>query len=102
MTSRVWYQSFVHPAQQAPYIERLQALLDEVAGRDARFEVHGLDPPDHSFHPLTEFRCASQVIGNALQAEKEGYAAVVLGHCQEPGLLEVRRAVDYPAVALGE
>ncbi len=102
MTSRVWYQSFVHPVQQAPYIERLQALLNEVAGADVRFEVHGLDPPDHSFHPLTEFRCASQVIGNALQAEKEGYDAFVLGHFQEPGLLEIRSSVDIPVIALGE
>ena len=102
MTSRVWYQSFVHPAQQAPYIERLQGLLNEVAGPDVRFEVHGLDPPDHSFHPLTKFRCASQVIGNALQAEKEGYDAFVLGHFQEPGLLEIRSSVDIPVIALGE
>ena len=28
---RIWYQSFVHPTEQAPYIERLQALLDGVA-----------------------------------------------------------------------
>jgi Asp/Glu/hydantoin racemase len=102
MTSRIWYQSFVHPVQQAPYIERLQALLSEVASPDARFEVYGLDPPDHSFHPLTEFRCASQVIRNALQAEKEGYDAFVLGHFQEPGLLEIRSSVDIPVVALGE
>src|SRR5258708_37445250 len=102
MTSRIWYQSFVHPVQQAPYIERLQALLNEVAGPDATFEVRGLDPPDHSFHPLTEFRCAFQVIGNALRAEKEGYDAFVLGHFQEPGLLEIRSSVDIPVVALGE
>jgi len=102
MPSRVWYQSFVHPVQQAPYIERLQALLNEVASPGARFEVHGLDPPDHSFHPLTEFRCASQVIANALQAEKEGYDAFVLGHFQEPGLLEIRSSVDIPVIALGE
>ena len=102
MTSRIWYQSFVHPVQQAPYIERLQALLNEVAGSDTRFEVRGLDPPDHSFHPLTEFRCASQVIGNALQAEKEGYDAFVVGHFQEPGLLEIRSSVDIPVIALGE
>lgn len=102
MPSRVWYQSFVHPVQQAPYIERLQALLNEVASPGARFEVHGLDPPDHSFHPLTEFRCASQVIGNALRAEKEGYDAFVLGHFQEPGLLEIRSSVDIPVIALGE
>ena len=45
--ARVWYQSFVHPVEQAPYIERLQALLDGVASPGVRFEVHGLDPPDH-------------------------------------------------------
>ena len=44
--ARVWYQSFVHPIEQAPYIERLQALLDKVASPGVRFEVRGLDPPD--------------------------------------------------------
>jgi hypothetical protein len=75
---RIWYQGFVHPVEQAPYIERLQAMLAQVAGTDVHFEVHGLDPPDHSFHPLTEFRCANQVIRNALEAEQSGYDAFVL------------------------
>ncbi len=38
--ARIWYQSFVHPAEQAPYIERLQAFLDKAAGarrRDSKF-----------------------------------------------------------------
>lgn len=100
--SRVWYQSFVHPVAQAPYIERLQAQLDRVAGPQVRFEVHGLDPPDHAFHPLTELRCAAQVIGHALAAEKAGYDAFVVGHFQEPGLLELRGAVDIPVIGLGE
>ena len=26
--TRIWYQSFVHPTEQKPYIERLQAYLD--------------------------------------------------------------------------
>src|SRR5438067_1776162 len=26
--ARIWYQSFVHPTEQAPYITRLQGLLD--------------------------------------------------------------------------
>jgi Asp/Glu/hydantoin racemase len=42
------------------------------------------------------------VIRNAVQAEKEGYDAFVMGHFQEPGLLEVRSAVDIPVVSLGE
>jgi Asp/Glu/hydantoin racemase len=64
--------------------------------------VQGLDPPDHAFHTLSEFRCATQVIGNAVRAEKEGYDAFVMGHFQEPGLLELRSAVDIPVVSLGE
>src|SRR5262245_50187067 len=99
---KIWYQSFVHPVEQAPYIKRLQGLLDKVAGGGIRFEVHGLDPPDHSFHTLTEFRCAAQVIRNAIEAEKAGYEAFVLGHFQEPGLLEIRGTVDIPVIGLGE
>ena len=100
--ARLWYQSFVHPVEQAPYIERLQALLDAAASPGVRFEVHGLDPPDHLFHPLTEFRCAAQAIRNALEAERAGYDGFVIGHFQEPGLLEIRGALDIPVVGLGE
>jgi allantoin racemase len=100
--ARVWYQSFVHPIEQAPYIKRLQTLIDSVASPDFKFEVHGLDPPDQHFHPLTEFRCAAQTIRNALEAERAGYDAFVIGHFQEPGLLEIRGAVDIPVIGLGE
>jgi Asp/Glu/hydantoin racemase len=99
---RVWYQSFVHPAEQAPYIERLQGFLNSVAAAGTIFEVHGLDPPDRHFHPLTEFRCAAQVIRHALEAERAGYDAFVIGHFQEPGLLEIRGALDIPVIGLGE
>jgi allantoin racemase len=101
-SARIWYQSFVHPTEQAPYIERLQAFLDRAAAPGIRFEVQGLDPPDRHFHPLTEFRCAAQTIRNALEAERAGYDAFVIGHFQEPGLLQIRGAVDIPVVGLGE
>jgi Asp/Glu/hydantoin racemase len=99
---RIWYQSFVHPTEQAPYIDRLQAFLDKGAGAGMKFEVHGLDPPDCHFHPLSEFRCAAQIIRNAIEAERAGYDAFVIGHFQEPGLLEIRGAVDIPVIGLGE
>src|SRR5215468_9828883 len=101
-SARIWYQSFVHPVEQAPYIERLQHSLDDLAGAGMQFDVHGLEPPDHFFHPLTEFRCAAQTIRNALDAEREGYDPFVIGHFQEPGLLEIRGAVDIPVIGLGE
>jgi allantoin racemase len=99
---RIWYQSFVHPIEQKPYIARLQAYLDQAASPGVNFEVHGLDPPDRHFHPLTEFRCAAQTIRNALEAERAEYDAFVIGHFQEPGLLEVRGSVDMPVIGLGE
>lgn len=99
--ARLWYQSFVHPIEQAPYIKRLQALLDASASPGIKFEVHGLDPPDHLFHPLTEFRCAAQAIRNALEAERAGYDGFVVGHFQEPGLLEIRGTLDIPVCRIG-
>ena len=101
-SARVWYQSFVHPIEQAPYIQRLQAFLDSAADSGTKFEVHGLEPPDRHFHPLTEFRCAAQVIRNAIEAESAGYDAFVIGHFQEPGLLEIRGTLDIPVIGLGE
>jgi allantoin racemase len=101
-SARVWYQSFVHPTEQASYIERLQAFLDKSSSPGVRFEVHGLDPPDRHFHPLTEFRCAAQVLRNAIEAERAGYDGFVIGHFQEPGLLEMRGALDIPVIGLGE
>ena len=67
-----------------------------------KFEVHGLDPPDRHFHPLSEFRCAAQAIRNTIEAERAGYEAFVIGHFQEPGLLEIRGAIDIPVIGLGE
>jgi Asp/Glu/hydantoin racemase len=99
---KIWYQSFVHPVQQAPYITRLQAMLDAIAAPGIRFEVNGLDPPLSNFGALSELRCAAQVIGNAVQAERQGYDGFVLGHFQEPALVELRSAVDIPVVSLGE
>ena len=100
--TRIWYQSFVHPVEHKPYMERLQAYLDMAASPGVTFEVHGLDPPDRHFHPLTEFRCAAQTLRNALEAERAGYDAFVVGHFQEPGLLQIRGSVDIPVIGLGE
>jgi len=99
---RIWYQSFVDPEEQAPYIERLRARLTRLAAPGATVDVFGIAPPDRFFHPLTEFRCADQTIRNALTAEREGYDAFVIGHFQEPGLTECRGAVGMPVVGLGE
>lgn len=99
---RVWYQSFVDPVEQRPYIDRLKDHLASVADPGFTFEVHGISPPDRYLHPITEFRIAGHVIRNAIEAERQGYDAFVIGHFQEPGLDESKAAVGIPVVGLGE
>src|SRR6185436_21107751 len=94
--TRVWYQSFVDPDEHAPYIRRLQEHLTAYAAPDVRFEVHGISPPDRHLSPLTELRCAVQTVRNAIDAERAGYGGFVIGHFQEPGLIECRAALDVP------
>ena len=99
---RIWYQSFLDPGEQAPYMDRLRDRLRRLAAPGTSVDLHGVSPPDRHFHPLTEFRCADQTIQAALRAERQGFDAFVIGHFQEPGLVECRGAVDIPVVSLGE
>lgn len=99
---RIFWQSFVDPQQNGPYLERLQAYLNEIATPGTEVTVSGLSPPDRDFGRLTEFRCAILAIDNALEAEEKGYDAFVMGHFQDPGLFEARSALQIPVVGAGE
>jgi allantoin racemase len=102
VTGRIWYQSFTDPAVDAAYFTRLDAYLRSVTGAGFDIAVTGIQPGDRYLHPITEFRCAAQVIANALTAQRQGYDAFVIGHFQEPGLAEARAAVSIPVIGLGE
>ena len=99
---KIWYQSFVDPGQQGPYIEELARALQGMAGHGVEFAVHGVVPPDLELHRLTEFRCARQVVRNAVTAQQQGYDAFAIGHFQDGGLYEARATVDMPVLGLGE
>jgi Asp/Glu/hydantoin racemase len=99
---RIVWQSFVDPAVHGEYFELLQRQLDSVADPDVTFEVLGIQPPDVELHRLSEARCAAQTVRNALQAEREGADAFVIGHFQDSGLFEARSAVGVPVLGLGE
>jgi allantoin racemase len=99
---RLWYQSFVDPEANTPYLERLSAYLDEIADPDTTVEVVGLSPPDRFFGRLTELRCGVLAVDNALEAQERGFDGYLLGHFQDPGLFEARSACAIPVVGLGE
>ncbi|MGH6990387.1 MAG: aspartate/glutamate racemase family protein [Stellaceae bacterium] len=99
---RILWQSFIDPAGNAAYFERLNAYLNDIAAPDMTIDTVGMSPPDRDFGRLSEFRCAILAVDNAIGAEKDGYDAFVLGHFQDPGLYEVRAAVHMPVIGTGE
>ncbi len=99
---KIWYQSYVDRENGGLYWTELQRHLDTIARDGTEVVVHGITPFDSYAHPLVEMRCAREMVCNAVQAEREGYDAFVIGHFQDAGLYEARAAVDIPVVALGE
>ncbi len=99
---RLWWQSFVDPSLNAPYLERLGAYLNEIAAPGTFVTVHGMTPPDRGFGRLPELRCSVLAVDGALQAAEEGFDGYVMGHFQEPGLYAARSAVEIPVVGIGE
>jgi allantoin racemase len=99
---KIWYQSFVDPSEQSGYFGYLKEALASLADPAVVFEAHGISPPDLELHRITEFRCAAQVLRNAVIAQQQGYDAFVIGHFQDSGLYETRAAVDLPVLSLGE
>src|SRR5262245_30887712 len=99
---KIWYQSFVDPGQQAAYFSDLTQALRGMVEQGVEFDIHGIVPPDLELHRLTEFRCARQVVRNAVTAQQQGYDAFAIGHFQDGGLYEARATVDMPVLGLGE
>lgn len=101
-TRRIRYQSFTDPEVDSPYFSRLAIRVPELAGPGFDVEVQGMVPGDRYLHRLSEMRCSVQAVRAAIEAERDGCAAFVIGHFQEPGLSEARAAVSIPVIGLGE
>ncbi|MEI2384448.1 aspartate/glutamate racemase family protein [Breoghania sp. JC706] len=99
---KIFWQSFIDRSASAPYMERLSAYLNSIAAPGTTVHVEGVSPPDRAFGRLAEFRCAVMAVDNGLQAEADGYDAVVMGHFQDPGLHELRSALRIPVIGTGE
>lgn len=99
---KIWWQSFIDASASAAYMARLSDYLNGIASPGTEVHVHGLTPPDRGFSRLSEFRCAILAVDNGITAAEQGYDAFVMGHFQEPGLMELKSAVAIPVVGTGE
>jgi len=99
---RIFWQSFVDASINAPYMALLSDYLNTIAAPGTTVHVEGISPPDREFGRLAELRCAIQAIDNGMAAEDGGFDAYVMGHFQDPGLYELRSALDIPVIGTGE
>ena len=98
---KIAYQSYVDESIGATYLDRLRDYV-QTLGTNAEIDVLTLTPPDSFAHPAMEFRCARDVVRNAIRAERDGYDAFIVGHIQDSGLWEAKSVVDIPVLGLGE
>src|SRR5262245_35670536 len=101
MPKIVW-QGFTDQVANQAYVDRLLKYLNKIADPGFEFGFSGISPPDVHFHRLTELRCAVQALASAIELERTGVDAVILGHFQDAGLWELRSACTIPVVGLGE
>jgi len=99
---KIWWQSFVDASASASYMARLSEYLNGIAAPGTTVHVHGMSPPNRAFSRLSEFRCAILAVDSGITAAEQGYDAFVMGHFQEPGLLELKSALPIPVIGTGE
>ena len=99
---RILYQSYVDKEHGGVYWQHLDTFLKQRCGPDTQIDIKGITPHDSYAHALVELRCSREMICNVVQAEREGYDAVIVGHFQDAGLYEAKSVVDIPVVGLGE
>ena len=107
---RIWHQSVNELEHIDVYRRTLVAHANEVMGADAEVVVHGL--PEGSYGGLSAtavlgnayayHRILDRVVDNAIDAERAGFDAFVIGSFSEPLLREIRSAVDIPVASLTE
>jgi allantoin racemase len=102
MTYRIWFQGATDRVHMAPYIAKVEAHLKAILDPGFSGTFNTTTPPATTTHALTELRIAANFIRNAVQAEREGYAAVAITHFQDAGLMEAKSAVGIPVLGLGE
>jgi allantoin racemase len=107
---RIWHQSVNELDHLDVYRRTLAAHAREVLGAEAEVDVRGLRSGSYGGRSATGtlsnayayHRILDQVLDNAVEAEKAGYNAFVIGSFSEPLLREIRSAVDIPVASLTE
>lgn len=99
---KIWFQGATDRVHMAPYIGKVEPHLKEILDPEFTYTFNTTSPPATTTHALTEYRIGAAIVKGAVEAERQGYAAVAVTHFQDAGLMEAKSAVDIPVLGLGE
>lgn len=104
---RIWYQSYSaigFDPKWKNYEQDLKNYLQKVARPDTQIDVHGVGKRSAQMiaSDYIQFLHVSQVIDNALQAERQGYDAFAIGGTLDLGHIYLREVLDIPVAFIAE
>lgn len=110
MPLKFWHQSTTEMTRDSPYGQALIRRAHEVLGDSVVLDPFGLPAGTYRGRGVSSangnafvyHRILDQMIDKALQAEREGYDAFIIGSYSEPFLKETRAAVNIPVISLFE
>ncbi|TNM60144.1 aspartate/glutamate racemase family protein [Aliirhizobium smilacinae] len=110
MSLKFWHQSVNELSRIEAYKRGIEAHAGAFLGAEAEVHVHGMpegtygtqSPSDALGNAYLYHRVLSPIVEQAVEAERQGYDAFVIGSFSEPYLREMRTAVDIPVVSLTE
>ena len=104
---KIWYQSYSRigfDRKWKNYHDNLKSYVGKVGRSDTVVDVHGVEKmsPKITGSDYIKYMHISQVIDNALRAEREGYDAFCLGGTLDLGHVVLREVLDIPVVFILE
>ncbi len=110
MPIRLWHQSVTDLRPGSSYTAALLRRAETVLPGQLAVDVFGLPPGPYDGNPPSNLlgnafmyhRILDRFIDNAIEAQRQGYDAFVIGSFADPLITEIRAVVDIPVVSLME
>ena len=101
---KLWYQSLSHRVETNPYGVVLKQILGMVAAPETSIHLQGVNRSAGigQHYRLLEHHDTQEVIENAIQAQRAGCGAFLIGNISDAGLREAREQTDIPVLGMGE
>ena len=88
------------------YLEIVRKVFDQISRSDTNIDIKSVGPGlSRVFDPLYSYFALLNkvaIIDKIIEAEREGYDAVVVGCFLDPGVREAREIVNIPVIGLAE